>query len=154
AGRATALVQQRRHRPHLGPRQRQVPGSARLADGRAVRPRRGPRRHARRRRLARRDHPHLGPGLTMHTARSFIAAIRETPDDDTPRLVFSDWLEEQGEIARAELIRVQCELARLPTFDPRYPELHLRQLELIAAHEAEWLGEWADRLVRWEFRRG
>jgi uncharacterized protein (TIGR02996 family) len=90
----------------------------------------------------------------MPNASSFIAAIREAPDDDTPRLVFSDWLEDQGEIARAELIRVQCELARLPTFDLRYPELHLRQLELIAEHEREWLGEWAERLVRWEFRRG
>lgn len=90
----------------------------------------------------------------MLNAHAFIAAIRDTPDDDTPRLVFSDWLEDHGEPARAELIRVQCELACLPTFDPRYPELHLRQLELLAEHEADWLGEWADRLVRWEFRRG
>ena len=28
------------------------------------------------------------------------------------------------------------------------------QLELTADHELDWLGEWADRLVRWEFRRG
>jgi uncharacterized protein (TIGR02996 family) len=90
----------------------------------------------------------------MRSARPFLAAIRESPDDDTSRLVFADWLDERGESARAEFIRVQCELAKLPTFSPRYPGLHLRQLELLAEHEAEWLGEWADRLVRWEFRRG
>ncbi len=94
------------------------------------------------------------PSPALRNARSFIAAIRDAPDDDTPRLVFSDWLDEQGEPKRAEFIRVQCQLARLPTSDPRYPELHLRQLELIAEHELDWLGEWAERLVRWEFRRG
>lgn len=92
--------------------------------------------------------------MTTRNARQFIASIQDAPEDDVPRLVFADWLEENGESARAEFIRVQCELARLPTFDTRYPELHLRQLELLAEHEVDWLGEWAERLVRWEFRRG
>jgi uncharacterized protein (TIGR02996 family) len=30
-------------------------------------------------------------------AAGFLAAIRATPDDPTPRLVFSDWLEERGD---------------------------------------------------------
>src|SRR4051812_2844446 len=91
---------------------------------------------------------------TMPNARPFLEAVRDSPDDDAPRLVFADWLEEQGESARAEFLRVQCELARLSTFAARYPELHLRQLELLARHEADWIGAWAGRLVRWEFRRG
>jgi uncharacterized protein (TIGR02996 family) len=41
----------------------------------------------------------------------FIQAIRETPDDDLPRLVAADWLEEHGESERSEFIRVQCKLA-------------------------------------------
>lgn len=41
----------------------------------------------------------------------FLATILDRPDDDGPRLVFADWLEEQGEAERAELIRVQCEMA-------------------------------------------
>ena len=45
---------------------------------------------------------------------AFVAAIAETPEDDTPRLVFADWLDEKGRQPRAEFIRVQCELARLP----------------------------------------
>jgi uncharacterized protein (TIGR02996 family) len=56
-----------------------------------------------------------------------LAAIIDDPDDDTPRLVYADWLEEHGDDARAEFIRVQCRLARLGVADLR----HLRQ--------AEWL---------------
>lgn len=46
----------------------------------------------------------------------FLAAICATPEDDGPRLIYSDWLEERGDAERAEFIRVQCKLARL---DPR-----------------------------------
>ena len=43
----------------------------------------------------------------------FLADIIANPDDDTPRLIFADWLEERGgreNTARAEFIRVQCRL--------------------------------------------
>ena len=45
--------------------------------------------------------------------QSFIVNILAHPDDDGPRLVFADWLEEQGECARSEFIRIQCELAKI-----------------------------------------
>ena len=32
---------------------------------------------------------------------AFLQAIREAPEDDTPRLVYSDWLDEHGDPARA-----------------------------------------------------
>jgi uncharacterized protein (TIGR02996 family) len=35
-----------------------------------------------------------------------LAAIREHPEEDTPRLVYADWLEENGQPDRAELIRL------------------------------------------------
>lgn len=44
---------------------------------------------------------------------AFVRAIVERPDDDLPRLVYADWLEDQGEPERAEFIRVQCEIAEL-----------------------------------------
>jgi uncharacterized protein (TIGR02996 family) len=90
----------------------------------------------------------------MSQRQAFIDAILASPDDDAPRLIYADWLEERGESARAEFIRVQCELARLDVAENRYPELHVRQLDLLAQHEQEWLEEWSDRLVRWEFQRG
>jgi uncharacterized protein (TIGR02996 family) len=48
------------------------------------------------------------------TEAAFLAAIIERPDDDVPRLVFADWLDEHGQPERAEFIRVQVELAALP----------------------------------------
>lgn len=47
---------------------------------------------------------------------ALLAAIRDHPEEDTPRLMFADWLDEQGGeegAARAEFIRLQCELTRL-----------------------------------------
>jgi len=42
------------------------------------------------------------------------AKILAEPDEDLHRLAYADWLDEQGEHARAEFIRVGCELARTP----------------------------------------
>lgn len=38
-------------------------------------------------------------------SRGFLADIIAHPDDDTPRLIYADWLEENGQEERAELIR-------------------------------------------------
>ena len=57
---------------------------------------------------------------------AFLQSIRETPDDDAPRLIYADWLEEHGDAraaARAEFIRLQCQRARLPAYDPRRQDL-------------------------------
>lgn len=40
--------------------------------------------------------------------RRFLDTIIENPDEDAPRLVFADWLEENGEAKRAEFIREGC----------------------------------------------
>lgn len=45
------------------------------------------------------------------TETALLAAISKNPDEDDPRLRYSDWLEENGNSDRAEFIRVQCELA-------------------------------------------
>jgi uncharacterized protein (TIGR02996 family) len=47
--------------------------------------------------------------------RALWAAIRANPDDDTPRLVYADWLQENGEDERAGFIRVQCQLEAIET---------------------------------------
>jgi uncharacterized protein (TIGR02996 family) len=44
---------------------------------------------------------------------ALLRAICAEPEDDTPRLVAADWLEEHGDPDRAALIRLQVELARL-----------------------------------------
>lgn len=49
-------------------------------------------------------------GMTPHDA--FLESIIAAPDDDAPRLIYADWLEENGEPERAEFIRVQCAIAK------------------------------------------
>lgn len=41
----------------------------------------------------------------MGDREAFIAAVFAAPADDTPRLVFADWLDEQGETGRAARLR-------------------------------------------------
>ena len=52
----------------------------------------------------------------------FLRAIAENPDEDTPRLVFADWLDEHGHHQRAELIRLQIWLACADPCDAGYAE--------------------------------
>jgi uncharacterized protein (TIGR02996 family) len=89
----------------------------------------------------------------MTTADAFTQAIIESPEDDVPRLVYADWLEEHGD-PRGEFLRAQCLLARLNEADPRWPGLKRREAELLARHEADWLGAWRGRAGRWAFQRG
>jgi uncharacterized protein (TIGR02996 family) len=42
------------------------------------------------------------------TGDALLEDIRRHPDDDGPRLVYADWIEENGEPDRAEFIRLQC----------------------------------------------
>lgn len=44
---------------------------------------------------------------------ALLRTILARPDDDAPRLVYAEWLEEHGQEERGEFIRVQCELCRL-----------------------------------------
>src|SRR5207253_4331362 len=60
---------------------------------------------------------------------ALLRAIVERPEDDGVRLVYADWLEEHGQPERADFIRVQIELARLPVDDPRRPDLEARLSE-------------------------
>jgi uncharacterized protein (TIGR02996 family) len=93
----------------------------------------------------------------MSTEAALLRAIRDQPDEDTPRLVYADFLEEDGASARAEFIRVQIERARLPEGDPLRPPLEDREHELLAEHECDWLGVAPDdtsELEEWTFDRG
>jgi uncharacterized protein (TIGR02996 family) len=101
----------------------------------------------------------------MTEREAFLAAIAAAPDDDVPRLVFADWLEERDD-PLGEFIRLQIELEplRLPRTDPR-AELEFakllacihggenekktrtplarkltREANLLQEHQADWLG--------------
>jgi len=72
----------------------------------------------------------------MNEEDALLRAICDHPDDDTPRLVFADWLDEQGgeiNTAWAELIRDQIRLS---------PEIRTSFID----HDDDWLKSWSDRL--------
>ena len=74
----------------------------------------------------------------MSMRQAFLDAIRESPDDDAPRLVYADWLTDNGDPQRAEFIRAQVRLARLPEDSEERWELEDRAADLYAQHGAEW----------------
>jgi uncharacterized protein (TIGR02996 family) len=85
---------------------------------------------------------------------ALLAAIREAPDDDEPRRVYADWLEEHGQPERAEFIRIQLERWSLPEADPRHAELARREASLLRRHAGTWhhgVPRWASRQA---YRRG
>jgi uncharacterized protein (TIGR02996 family) len=86
--------------------------------------------------------------------RAFFDRIRDEPADDGPRLIYADWLAEHGQPDRAEFVRLQCALDRLPDDDPRRPELRERERSLSEANEARWTAELAPLVSAWVFRRG
>lgn len=104
---------------------------------------------------------------------AFVDAICAAPEDDMPRLVYADYLEETGEsaqLARAEFIRMQCERDRLALTDPRQQGLLDREATLLREHRRAWNGPVHRRLqagplrgmvrarrgwvMGWAYRRG
>ncbi len=77
-----------------------------------------------------------------------LAAIREHPADDGPRLIFADWLQQRGD-PRGELLALQLSGTR----DAR---TLAREQTLIRHHGGTWLGPIADIAVQksWRFERG
>jgi uncharacterized protein (TIGR02996 family) len=74
----------------------------------------------------------------MSDRDALIAAILANPDEDTPRLALADWLDEHGDPARAEFIRVQCELARQFEAEADLPDSFGKNL----SHGGRWGMRW------------
>lgn len=101
----------------------------------------------------------------MHPeADAFLDAIFDTPDDDTPRLVYADWLAEHGQEHYAQFIRLQCAAARHPLWSDEANRLweeigrvwpRLDEEWWPATREAWLCKEWRSALLdAVHFRRG
>jgi uncharacterized protein (TIGR02996 family) len=98
--------------------------------------------------------------LTDHPEwAALLRAVCAEPDDDTPRLVAADWLEEQGDPDRAALIRLQIELARLKAAGlgetPEAEALRRKEqayLEPPSHHGPLWAAQECPELVRFRPR--
>jgi uncharacterized protein (TIGR02996 family) len=86
--------------------------------------------------------------------RPFLDAVFDRYDDDRPRLVYADFLDDTDQPERAELVRVQLALARLGDDDTRRPALADRQAELLTQNRAAWTAHLAGLAVGVDFRRG
>jgi uncharacterized protein (TIGR02996 family) len=91
---------------------------------------------------------------------ALLAAVIANPADDLPRLVYADWIEENGEPDRAAFIRGQVELARTPPWEPLAVRARLATPALATGRPwYSWLPDLGDQAsLAWDrehaFRRG
>jgi uncharacterized protein (TIGR02996 family) len=71
---------------------------------------------------------------------AFIRAIREYPDDETTRLVYTDWLDDRSD-PRAEYLRAEAAWVALQSSDEQYRPLYRRVSQLAAALDEDWFAE-------------
>src|SRR5262245_25730748 len=110
----------------------------------------------------------------MSDEKALLAAIWEHPHEDTPRLVYADWLDEHdadpgpagraestpgagpgSRAARAEFIRVQCELARRDAWDEEGRAVLLkREKELWLKWRTRWRAHLPKERKKCDFHRG
>jgi uncharacterized protein (TIGR02996 family) len=74
----------------------------------------------------------------MTEEAAFLASIQATPTDNTPRLIYADWLEERGD-RRGEFLRVECALVAPPAGEPHDAQFRARYLALWLSADPEWL---------------
>lgn len=105
----------------------------------------------------------------MNDADPFLQEILASPEDDGPRLIYADWLQERGD-PRGEFIHLQCRWEREKNAASRLTheeddedrladESSLESLkdriqELLHRHEAEWVAPLNDLAQQWVFQRG
>src|SRR6478735_4473332 len=94
--------------------------------------------------------------IDRETQSNFLQTILEQPDDDSPRLIYADWLDEEGDADRAEFIRAQIRLRSVPSDDPAHASLSERIQSLQQRHGVEWIRQLPEIPgVHWEiFDRG
>ena len=81
----------------------------------------------------------------MTDREALIAGIAADPHNDLRRLVFADWLEENGEPERAEFVRLQLESERHYN-PPESVPIDSRVRELVRVHAVRWFGPFLSAL--------
>jgi len=83
----------------------------------------------------------------------FLDEILNEPENDDPRLVYADWLSDNGD-PRGEFIQIQCRRASLPFWEEEYWTLRQREQELLKQHRTQWAGELPKLVYHYQFHRG
>jgi uncharacterized protein (TIGR02996 family) len=85
---------------------------------------------------------------------ALLQQAKEHPEEDGPRLVLADFLEEQGDPDRADFIRLQCQLSpgAPPLEASQHKQIQQRLEQLEEGHGGAWLGSlwrWWLYLAQW-----
>jgi uncharacterized protein (TIGR02996 family) len=88
---------------------------------------------------------------TVSEQDAFLKEILANPADREVRLVFADWLEENGD-PRGELIRLQIQLEEMKPGDRGYGTVRKKERALLKKHRL--FGQLPSRVGEWEFRAG
>lgn len=80
----------------------------------------------------------------MTEQAALLAEIYQWPEEDAPRMIFADWLEDNGDPERAEFIRLQLQQARGDSGEE--PTTRGRAAVLLAKHWKQWVAPLA-RLI-------
>src|SRR5205814_138445 len=79
-----------------------------------------------------------------------LSEVKTDPDDDTPRLILADWLQDHDD-PRGEFIHLQVVRRSLSEDDPRHAPLYQRERQILSRHGLDWLGPLADHAGSWTF---
>jgi uncharacterized protein (TIGR02996 family) len=92
--------------------------------------------------------------MTLSDGDALRRAILAQPDDDIARLVYADWLDENGQSSRAAFVRAQVQSAQAEPYSPDARRWAAAAKRLLDANKGDWTKPLGQRVLRWEFRRG
>ena len=100
----------------------------------------------------------------MTECESLYRAICASPEEDTPRLAFADWLEEEGSREnreRSELIRTHIQLTRESLWSEswwalkdQFERLRKKTRKMAKARKLPWVKHLAGKILAWDLERG
>ncbi len=61
----------------------------------------------------------------------FILDLSKNPYDADSRRIYADWLEESGDVLRAQILRIQCDMSRVARENHHYESLLEERTELV-----------------------
>jgi uncharacterized protein (TIGR02996 family) len=94
------------------------------------------------------------PNEGQRTEEALLAAIGDNPEDDAPRLIYADWLDEHGEAERAELIRAQVALGSMAPDGPARGRLEERARTLLEGKAEAWAAALKPLVLGYHYARG
>ena len=84
---------------------------------------------------------------------AFLESICAEPEEDAPRLIFADWLDDRGD-SRGQFIRVQIALSRMSDDADGREALQNREATLLSRHRVKWSAPLRGIACSAEFSRG